>query len=295
MLGRMKNAPLTITHLLARARTYVVGPGAVSARSLLALTAIAACGRPPPPIVANTAEAATPTLAPAQPLGWLGFGTTAARGDDGPSYAPASAAHALVATATDPALPARVEVVPGRGAVEAFTRGERTKVPYGCDGNQLEVTAFDGPRIAPGVAWILPPGRPASWAPAPLAITSRTATAGRRGYTIGPLAVELERTAPLAGTLTIARDGGVIHRQPFDRVVMDGADDAPIDLTFGGPGVPEPAAAWALAGAGASGEPILLVLLVPGYEGVSLHALVVEASAARGLDAMSQYLYACAF
>jgi len=253
--------------------------------------AFLACSAPREPLANTAATGSVVHIAPTEPLGWLGLATAAKDSDSVPQHAPISAAHPLVAVTERDALPGSVAAIATTGGIEQFTTGPRAEVPYGCDGNALEVTTFTGPRLTPGAVWLLPPTRPTSWQPTPLPITSRNSTAAQRTYAIGPLTLDLTRTADLRGTLTLRRDGKVIHTAPFERHLMDGADTAPIHLAEGGPGIPEPVAAWAIAASG----PILLVLTQPGYEGTTLRPLLVEATSARAIESMEMYLYSCAF
>ncbi len=262
---------------------------------IAAAATLAACNARSPAPPRNTAPGtATLEVDRSQPLGWLALATAPTQDDEAAPYAPVSATYPLVATAEAAQLPATANVVGTRGGVQAFQRGAPTNLPYGCDQNQLAVTPFTGPRLPPGPAWILPPSAPPTWQVAPLALTSHEASAAHHRYTIGSLTLDLARTADTRGTLTLTRDGRTVHREDFERVTMEGADESPIDLAAGGPAIPEPAAAWSLAD-DAAGGPVLLVLSVPGYEGSSLRALLVQATATRVLEDMSVYLYACAF
>lgn len=254
--------------------------------------AFLACSAPREPLTNTAATGTTLLIAPTEPLGWLGLATAATDSDSVPRHAPISVAHPLVTVTERDALPATVDGIATTGGVEHFTTGPRGDVPYGCDGNALEVTTFAGPRLTPGAVWLLPPTRPTSWQPTPLPILSRSSTAAQRTYAIGPLTLDLTRTTDRRGTLTLRRDGKVIHAAPFERHLMEGADTSPIDLAEGGPGIPEPVAAWAIA---ASGGPIMLVLTQPGYEGTTLRPLLVEANSARAIESMEMYLYSCAF
>ena len=275
-----------------------------SMRPALAVLVIAACGtprEPAPPPTALTAPAPAVgriTVAPTAPLGSLALALaptspTTPVGEIAGSFLPARDV-ASVASLGTLAPGARVSVLGMAGGPVAYTAGARALVPYGCDGNTLEVTPLAGPAQALGIAWVLPAPLPAGWAPAALAVTWTRRERARVGLRLGDLDVELVRTAPLRGTLAIARAGRVIHRAPFERQLMDGAPPelATIDLTdVGGPGVPLPVGAWTLA----PGGPVLLALVLPGFEGVTLSGLLVDEAGAAPVPALEQYLYGCAF
>lgn len=257
------------------------------------LCVVAACASPSAGPPHNVASATSPplTIAPDQALGWIGLAPRAAR--DPGDWLPAGAQAVLVPLPVDGltsgiTLPA----IDTTGKVTRVVAGAPTKVLYGCDGNQLDVLPFTGDRPAPGPVWLLPPAAPASWKPASLAIVSPvTATQASRRDTVGPLSLALERRDAANGTLTIARDGRVLHRAAISRPAMDGADNEPLDLQSSGVAIPEPVAAWSFA----DGGPILLVLRVPSYEGMHLTPILVELDRARELSAMAVYLYRCAF
>ncbi|MDB4963934.1 MAG: hypothetical protein JWP01_3933 [Myxococcales bacterium] len=261
-------------------------------RAPLLLLAVLGCGNGSAPVPQNVSTSSTLRVDPTQPLGWLAFATTPTRNDDDivPAYVIASA-HPLITLAPPTELPPTASVLGPTGGITPFKVGAAAKVLYGCDGNALEVTTLDGPRLTPGVAWILPPAMPPGWSPAPLPIVADASSATQRRYAIGPLTFALARTGDHTGTLTIARDARTIHTAPFERHLMEGADRAPIDLASGGPGIPEPVAAWAIAPDG----PVLLTVLQPGYEGSTLSVLLVEGASARPIESLSTYLYYCAF
>ncbi len=295
-------------------------------RHALTVLVFAACGSPrepgpqPRPIApgprpaAPTADrpvAPAPGLPVAPARGWLVVAPTAPLGSLALALAPTPATPASpLGEVADSVLPARdassvasvgalapgarVSVLGMVGGPVAYTAGTRAQVPYGCDGNTLEVTPLAGPAQPRGVAWVLPAPLPAGWAPAALAVTWTRRERARVGLRIGDLDLELVRTAPLRGTLTLARAGRVIHRAAFERTLMDGAPPelATIDLTdLGGPGVPLPVGAWTLA----PGGPVLLALALPGFEGVTLSGLLVHEAGAAPVPGLEKYLYGCAF
>jgi len=64
-----------------------------------------------------------------------------------------------------------------------------------------------------------------------------------------------------------------------------------LDLAAGGVAVPEPIAAWSIAG---PQSPYVIAFLAPSYEGLNVRIAIVEAERVRELtDGI--YLYRCAF
>lgn len=258
----------------------------------VALCIIAACASQPAAPPQNVVSAAGPhlTIGRDQPLGWIGLAPRPTRtsGD----WLPAGTQAVLVPMPAEGLTAGTMlSAIDTTGNTARVTAGAPTKVPYGCDGNQLDVVAFTGAKPAPGPVWLLPPTAPAIWRPRPIAIQSPAATEAHRRDTVGPLALDLERSDAAHGTLTIARDGRVLHRAAIARAPMEGADPDPLDFTQPGVAIPIPVAAWSFV----DGGPILLVLRVPSYEGTHLTAILVEEDAARELPALATYLYRCAF
>ena len=267
-------------------------------RRLFAMVLIAACHRPPaaPPAPSNAvASSPTVTLAVNQPLGWIALATTPAPVDD--SWLPVSAQLGVVIAAPADTLPARVTAIDVRGATTSLVPGAPTRLPYGCDNNALEVRPLEAAgatraRLAPGPVWLLPPAAPVTWEPAAVPVRSTHADPTRRSYAAGPLAFELSRSPdPTRGRFQIFRAGRQVHEAPITHGEMEGADAGPLDLSRGGPGIPAPVGVWSLSPSG----PFLVALLHPGYEGVTLSALVVDATTTTVRDDLVTYLYACAF
>jgi hypothetical protein len=266
---------------------------AMNLRAGLLVLVVAACGPQPAGVVQNVASPANShlTIAPDQALGWLGIAPLPAR--DLGRWIPAGPQAVIVPLPADGlASGVTLSAIGVTGGVAHVTAGAPTKVPYGCENQQIDVLAFTGDRFAPGPVWLLPPSVPASWHPAPLAIVSpASATETQRRDTVGPLSLELARTDDLHGTLTIVRDGRALHKVAIERGQMDGADLSPLDFREGGVGIPVPVAAWSFA----DGGPILLVLHVPSYEGLELTPILIDDQGGRELSKMAHYLYQCAF
>jgi hypothetical protein len=227
-------------------------------------------------------------------LGALVIVTTPTRDDKTPAFVPTNATFPLVDPAhrMPPNTPMRV--VDARGDSGAFTSAEPTKIPFGCDGNQLAVTPLTGTtKLSPGIAWALhdaavhPTGR------LPIVVSMpRRAT-----YTFDHLTVIVERDAAKAdrGLLRFVVDNSEVSSHGFARTLMDGADPsmATIDLREGGPAVPVILAAWSIDGS--SRAPFLVAIERPGWEGTSLEAWLVEPQGAKQIEPMTSYLYQCAF
>jgi hypothetical protein len=270
-----------------------VGAGAGAALAALMLLVAAACGSQPAGSPQNVTSGAGPSvaIAPDQPLGRIGIAPLRAR--DAGDWLPAGVQAVLVPLPAEGLTAgATLSAIDTAGRTARVTAGAPTRVPYGCDGNQLDALPFTGADLAPGPVWLLPPGALATWSPRAVAIASPgAATEVRRRYTVGPLSLELERTDRTHGTLAIVRDGRALHRVAIERGEMEGAPSTPLDFRSSGVAIPEPVGAWSLADAG----PFLLVLLVPSYEGMNVKPLLVEDAGARELPELAIYLYRCAF
>jgi hypothetical protein len=251
---------------------------------------VAACGHPAATPVPHNASTTGPSVHVDrdEPLGWLALGTLPT--SDG-SWIPVSDQVGAL-TLTDDPLPQRVTVIGSRGAPEQLTVGASIPLKYGCDNNELGVRPLGGVRLPPGPAWMLPPTAPSDWHPAAIAVHSTHADPNHHAWVAGWLAFELWRHDSTHADLVITRDGRKVYEQTSERAEMDGADHTgPLDLAESVPGIPEPIAAWSFSPAG----PFLVVMLVPGYEGVTLKAFVIDEATTRVVEGMELYLYACAF
>lgn len=260
-------------------------------RSLACLALAASCHRAPPgdPVPHNHAPAGTPLeVSSAEPLGWLAIATQPTSDN---SWIPVSDRIGAF-TLTDDPLPPHVTVLGARGTSAQLAVGPSVPLRYGCDNNALGVHPLSGTRLPPGPAWIVPPTAPPSWQPAAIAVSRTRGDSMQRSYVAGSLVVTLARKSTSSATFTITHDGREVYNTTVQRAEMDGADPRlPIDLAGTTPGIPDLAAVWSLSPAG----PYLLAFLVPGYEGITISAMLVDAHKTRALDDMSVYLYACAF
>lgn len=256
---------------------------------------VAACGGAQPQAPSNVAPPAGLTIPPTQPLGWLGLAPAPAGESELPSYLPVHATFPLIVTPALMDLQApQLSAIGTSGKLTTYQPAVTTQIPFGCDNNELEVTPFIGKRLPPGVAWILPPGAPSTWKPEALPVRVVASAPEQARFTVGALGLELARATDTTGTLSITHAGRTIYTQPFERSLMDGAppEASVLDLRERDlPGIPSPVGAWSIV----PGGPILLALHTPGWEGSSLSALIVEDERARTADALTTYLYRCAF
>jgi hypothetical protein len=263
---------------------------------LLALLAtLAACASPPAPTPppGNT-RAPSPSHVPAD-LGSLAIVTAPARSDAVPGYVPISTTHPLVDPARRMPPNTPVHAIDARGAAGTFTSGEPTKIPFGCDGNQLGVTPLAGRApLAPGIAWIQ---FDVAARPKALALSVARKTADTALYVLGDLRIRVERDAQRLdrGILRVLASDQEVGASGFARTLMDGADPsmATLDLAEGGPGIPTPLGGWSIDGSGHL--PYLLAIERPGWEGTTIEAWLVERGSLKQIEAMSVYLYQCAF
>lgn len=271
--------------------------------TLAAVTATAtaaACGSsaPAPAPLRNTAgdspAGARITVDAATPLGALGLGAAQLRDDELPYWVPITAVAPVVAPLeAELVAGTSYTVVPSDGATAVTMRaGASAAVKYGCDDNATDLIPLDGPVVAPGLVWILPPSAPATWAPLAEPLTAVETTRDRRHWTAGTLALTLARTGDSHATFTIRDNGAAAHHERAERHLMDGADASPIDLAAQRwPGIPTPAAVFRLA----AGGPYLVVLDRSGYEGVTFETLLVGAGDVRTVESLRLSLYYCAF
>ncbi|MFN0248338.1 MAG: hypothetical protein ACKV2T_15715 [Kofleriaceae bacterium] len=258
---------------------------------LVAVLGVAACSSPTTTQPPQNVE--PPPAIPAD-LGSLVVVTSPARSDELPGFVPVSTTFPLVDPARRMPPNTTMHVVDARGARGTFTSVEPTKIPYGCDGNQLGVTPLAGTsKLSPGIAWALHDGRfrPTARAPIVVALDSQAT------YRFDRLTILVARDAQKQdrGLVRFVIDDREVAAVGFVRTLMDGADPsmAIIDLREGGPAVPVALAAWSIDGSG--GAPFLVAFERPGWEGTSLEAWLVEAHSAKQIEPMTAYLYRCAF
>lgn len=254
---------------------------------LLAL-ALVSCRTSTTPPVAHRTTTAPVTIAPGQPLGWLGLGL--ATPESSPSWIPTSEEFSATAMTTDP-LPRKVTVIGASGAAQVLAVAPPDASERDCAGYGLVGPLLTGPRMPPGAVWVLPPTVTPSWAPAALELRTTRADPARRDYSAGPLTITLTRTNARQGHLQILRDGTLVHDLPFEQPETGMRNPPAIDVAQGGTGVPEPLAVWSVAPAG----PFLVAVMMPSFVSLGISMLLVEDRGARWLEGMGLHLEVCRF
>jgi hypothetical protein len=260
--------------------------------ALVLVATLGACSSPtatkPPP------QNVTPTSPIPPDLGSLVIVTTPSRTDATPGFVPITTKFPLVDPARRMPPNTPMQVIDRRGTRGTFTSVEPTTIEYGCDGNQLAVTPLAGTaKLEVGIAWALHDVAVRPSARAPIVV----AQDAKATYGFGELAVTVERDPQKQdrGLMRFLVDNEEVGASGFVRTLMDGADPklATIDIREGGPSVPVALAAWSIDGSGHA--PFLVAVERPGWEGTSLEAWLVEARSAKQIEAMTAYLYQCAF
>lgn len=250
-----------------------------------------------PPSNRPVAEPATVTAA--DPLGWIAIVPPGVPWQDPPpppgrtGWLPEVDGVMALVPAQGPLPPAgtRVRVLDVIHEPAEAIVGAVREIPYGCDGGTLEATVLEADaRLAGDLAWVLPQAVPPAWRPRGRPIERGEATATRRTWRIDTLAFELERVDAAAARLRVHEGDRRIGEARFERAAMAGAERGPLALDERQVGMPEPEVAFALTDDG----PWLVVMLVPGHEGVSLVTYLAGARLEK-VDAMTAYLYQCAY
>jgi hypothetical protein len=208
----------------------------------------------------------------------------------GPDLEPGAAA--LVDVKDVPAG-AQLLAVGASGEPEMAVVEAAKTIHYGCEENQLEIVPVRGAApLADGPVLLLRAPLAAGWAPAAVAIAAGPVERDHRAWTAGPLALSLDRTDDRHARFEIRAGDRTLHAASEELYFMEGADPHPLDLTGDFlPGIPAPRAVFLLAPDG----PALVVLATPGYEGETLHTLLVGGERTEQVDSLSVYLYWCAF
>ena len=247
------------------------------------LVVLAACGTPQP---AGPPTNATP---PADKLALADSELGLVALAPGIDWIPQTEAAALAPVeGIDPK--ATFRAIDSRGGTAELRDATIAKVKHGCDDNELELTLFRGGKLAPGAVWLVPAGT--AWTPTAIPVVRPAASAASARYAIGPVSITATRTGDATGTLAFTWRGKPVFERPIQRGDMAGAPKDAIDLDAGGPGVPQPIAAWQVGGERGS---MLVVFREPSYEGEHIFGVVLDEDRGRAPDAMKLYLYRCAF
>ena len=165
---------------------------------------------------------------------------------------------------------------------------ELSEIPFGCDDIPTQMVAFQGPYdFAEEPVWILPADMTGGKAFAPVAGES---SAKARSWTVGQYQVSLEKTGDAKGELHIERADSAPLIVPFEKLMMDGGDEGPLDLSNDDElGVPIPVAAFSIK----ANMPGVLVTRTTSFEGVTFNVYTMNGD--QPVSVGDQGVYLCAF
>lgn len=165
---------------------------------------------------------------------------------------------------------------------------ELSEIPHGCDDTPTLMAAFQGPYdFGEEAVWILPAATEGARS---FAVEAHETGAEARAWKAGPFVVSVKKTGERTGELRVGREGTTALSVPFEKPLMEGADNAPLNLADDGEiGLPVPLAAFQLK----ESMPPVLVTRANGYEGVRFEVFTVESGAVISVGSASVYL--CAF
>lgn len=256
------------------------------------------------------AQATTPsTNLPAQKLpipGWLGFATVPAKSNHQFPWSPSHRNAQLVIFSEDwaKAKPGTRLVALAPGFKQEVTFLRSSEEPYGCDGNPTTMASFSAIKPLPeGPVWILPPAaatdataipvseQSLNQVPTTLLPTSQRRPSSAKAWKAGPATILLQKQSNYKVKLTLAMNNRVVFTQQAEKYAF-GDEAKPIPVNLSGrvePGIPKPVGAFQLK----AGQPPVIVLWQPGYEGNSFNLLVPDGNAVKPFDAGN--IYFCAY
>ncbi len=255
-------------------------------------------------------QATTPSASlPAQNLpvpGWLGFATVPATSQHRFPWSPSHRDGQLVIFSEDwakvkPRTPL-VALAPGFKQEITFLRS--SKEPYGCDGNPTTMSSFSATKPLPeGPVWVLPAAAATNGTalpvleqsldqvPTPLLPANQRQRSSARAWKAGPATIVLQKQGKYKVKLTLAMNNRVVFTQQAEKYGFGNQENLESVNLYGRvePGIPQPVGAFQLKG----GQPPVIVLWQPGYEGHSFDILVPEGNTVKRFEAGS--IYFCAY
>ncbi|MEW6497564.1 MAG: hypothetical protein AB1589_34440 [Cyanobacteriota bacterium] len=273
--------------------------------SLLLLTGgIAKSGQLKSHFTPTSKQATKQTAAnlPAQTLpvpGWLGFTTVATQSKPRFPWSPSHPNGQIVIFSEDwanvkPGTPL-VAVAPGFKQEVNFLRSSQEG--YGCDSIPTAMASFSSQTRSPeGPVWILPPTAATNATAIPLtapsldSIPTNLLPANQRNkakaWKAGPATILLQKQGKYKAKLTVAMNNRAIYTQQVEKYDFGNPDLLePVNFSQVEPGIPQPMGAFQLK----AGQPPIIVLWRPGYEGNSFDLLVPEGNTAKRVEVGGMY------
>ncbi len=243
---------------------------------------------------------------PAQTLpvpGWLGFATVANQSKPRFPWSPSHPNGQLVIFSED-----WVNVEPGARLVAvapefkqevSFLRS--SEEGYGCDNIPTAMASFSSQTRPPeGPVWILPSDAATNATAIPLiaqslnSIPTNLLPANQRrnakAWKAGSATILLQKQGKYKAKLTLAMNNRAIYTQQVEKYDFGNPEFLePVNFSEVEPGIPQPVGAFQFK----AGQPPMIVLWMPGYEGNSFDLLVPEGKTAKRVEVGGMYF--CAY
>ena len=237
--------------------------------------------------------------------GWLGFATVPADSQHRFPWSPSHRDGQLVIFSDDWA-----KVKPGTRLVALAPKFKQNvsfqrsaKEPYGCDGIPTTMASFSSQtRLIEGPVWILPsatatnatavPVLEQSLARVPTSLlpANQRQSGNARAWIAGQSTILLQKQGQYKVKLTMAMNNRVVYTQQAEKYSFGEAGKEPVKLSLGfEPGIPQPIGAFQFK----AGQPPVLVLWIPGYEGNSFDILAPQGNSVKRFEI--QGMYFCAY
>lgn len=265
-----------------------------------------------PASTVGTKQTVTANL-PAQKLpvpGWLGFATVPANGIHRYPWSPSHRDGQVVIFSED-----WTNVKPGKRLVaispgikssaikQDVTFLRSSKELYGCDGVPTTMASFSSQNSLPeGAVWVLPPAAAANATAVPvleqsldqvptnLLPPSQRQRGSARAWKVGSGTILLQKQGKYKVKLTLAMNNRVVYTQQAEKYAFgDQGNLKPVNVSQPEPGIPQALGAFQLQ----AGQPPVIVLWVPGYEGNSFDILVPEGNSVKRFQ--TEGIYFCAY
>lgn len=267
----------------------------------------------------NLTPASTPTTKqtsanlPAQKLpvpGWLGFATVPANSKHRFHWSPSHRDGEVVIFSEDWAnvKPGTRLIALAQGLKSATIKQQITflrssQEPYGCDGVPTTMASFSSQtRLPEGPVWVLPPAAAINATISPivelaldrvptnLLPANQRQRSSARAWKAGSVTIVLQKQTKYKVKMTMALNNRVIYTQQAEKHAFGNQGNLElVNLSQSEPGIPQPIGAFQLK----VGQPPVVVLWLPSYEGNSFNILVTQGNSVKRFE--TEGIYFCGY